>query len=213
MTSKANLRRIVLVSVSAILFMLVLGFVHSLTKEIISSNILSSKKEKLLKLIPKSYYNGDVFIKSLSVPETHLRSLGLDNGSDYHVVKNNGIPVALIIPAVGEGYSGDIKILVSIDMAGNIIEVRVTSHKETLGLGDKIEITKSPWISQFSGRSLSNTTDVEWGLIPDGGTFDSFTGATITPRAVVRQVFATLNFSKTILDRGYDSIKKMEGIN
>ena len=213
MTSKANLRRIVLVSVSAILFMLVLGFVHSLTKEIISSNILSSKKEKLLKLIPKSYYNGDVFIKSLSVPETHLRSLGLDNGSNYHVVKNNGIPVALIIPAVGEGYSGDIKILVSIDMVGNIIEVRVTSHKETLGLGDKIEITKSPWISQFSGRSLSNTSDVEWGLIPDGGTFDSFTGATITPRAVVRQVFATLNFSKTILDRGYDSLKKMEGIN
>ena len=98
----------------------------------------------------------------------------------------------------------------ALDMAGNIIEVRVTSHKETPGLGDKIEITKSPWISQFSGRSLSNTTDVEWGLIPDGGAFDSFTGATITPRAVVRQVFATLNFSKTILDRGYDSLKKME---
>ena len=202
-----------LVSVSAILFMLVLGFVHSLTKEIISSNILSSKKEKLLKLIPRSYYDGDVFIESLSVPETHLRSLGLNNGSDYHVVKNNGIPVALIIPAIGEGYSGDIKILVSIDMAGNIIEVRVTSHKETPGLGDKIEITKSPWISQFSGRSLSNTTDVEWGLIPDGGTFDSFTGATITLRAVVRQVFATLNFSDVILNKGYDSLKKVEGIN
>ena len=213
MTSKTNLRRIVLVSVSAILFMLVLGFVHSLTKEIISSNILSSKKEKLLKLIPRSYYDGDVFIESLSVPETHLRSLGLNNGSDYHVVKNNGIPVALIIPAIGEGYSGDIKILVSIDMAGNIIEVRVTSHKETPGLGDKIEITKSPWISQFSGRSLSNTTDVEWGLIPDGGTFDSFTGATITPRAVVRQVFATLNFSDVILNKGNDSLKKMEVIN
>ena len=213
MTSKTNLRRIMLISVSTILFMLILCFVHSFTKEIISSNILLSKKEKLLKLIPKSYYNGDVFVESLSVPETHLRSLGLDNGSDYHVVKNNGIPVALIIPAVGEGYSGDIKILVSIDMAGNIIEVRVTSHQETPGLGDKIEITKSPWISQFSGRSLSNTTDVEWGLIPDGGAFDSFTGATITPRSVVRQVFATLNFSKTILDRGYDSLKKMEGIN
>ena len=208
MTSKTNLRRIMLISVSTILFMLVLCFVHSFTKEIISSNILLSKKEKLLKLIPKSYYNGDVFVESLSVPETHLRSLGLNNGSDYHVVTNNSIPVAFIIPAVGEGYSGDIKILVSIDMAGNIIEVRVTSHQETPGLGDKIEITRSPWISQFSGRSLSNTTDVEWALIPDGGAFDSFTGATITPRAVVRQVFATLNFSKTILDRGYDSPKK-----
>ena len=208
MTSKTNLRRIMLISVSTILFMLVLCFVHSFTKEIISSNILLSKKEKLLKLIPKSYYNGDVFVESLSVPETHLRSLGLNNGSDYHVVTNNSIPVAFIIPAVAEGYSGDIKILVSIDMAGNIIEVRVTSHQETPGLGDKIEITKSHWISQFSGRSLSNTTDVEWGLVPDGGAFDSFTGATITPRTVVRQVFATLNFSKTILDRGYDSPKK-----
>ena len=213
MTSKASLRRIMFISVPAILLMLVLGFVHSSTKEIISSNIISSKKEKLLKLIPKGYHNEDVFIESLSVPETHLRSLGLNNGSDYYVVKNYGIPVAVIIPAVGEGYSGDINILVSINMAGNIIDVRVTSHQETPGLGDKIEITKSHWISQFSGRSLSNTTDVEWGLVPDGGAFDSFTGATITLRAVVRQVFATLNFSDVILNKGNDSLKKMEVIN
>ena len=82
MTSKASLRRIMFISVPAILLMLVLGFVHSSTKEIISSNILSSKKEKLLKLVPKGYHDGDVFIESLSVPATPLRSLGLNNGSD-----------------------------------------------------------------------------------------------------------------------------------
>ena len=213
MISQACQRSIVVISVTTALLMLVLVLVHSLTREIIDSNTLSSKKEKLLELIPKRYRTGDIHIESLSVPKAHWTSLGLENSINYHVVNNFGIPVAVIIPAIGKGYSGNIKILVSIDMRGSIIFVRVTSHQETPGLGDQIEITKSQWISQFSGRSLSNTTEADWGVISDGGAFDSFTGATITPRTVVRQVFAALNFGYTILNRGHDSLKKVEGMN
>lgn len=77
---------------------------------------------------------------------------------------------------------------------------RVTRHYETPGLGDKIELRLSDWITHFSGKSLRSDNDKSWAVKKDGGMFDQFTSATITPRAVVNAVKRTAGFLKKNLN-------------
>jgi electron transport complex protein RnfG len=91
-----------------------------------------------------------------------------------------------------DGYSGNIKLLVGVYYDGRVAGVRAVSHKETPGLGDYIETGRSDWILGFNGRSLVSPSPGDWRVKPDGGVFDAFTGATITPRAVVRAVYKSL---------------------
>ncbi|MDR9825523.1 RnfABCDGE type electron transport complex subunit G [Vibrio sp. FNV 38] len=88
------------------------------------------------------------------------------------------------------GYSGNIRFIVGVTFDGVITNVRVISHTETPGLGDKIELAKSDWVTNFNQRSLANTAI--WKVKKDGGEFEQFSGATITPRAVVKGVHNTL---------------------
>ena len=103
-------------------------------------------------------------------------------------------PVAAIYDTVTlSGYSGAIRLLVGIDTSGTITGVRVLEHRETPGLGDAIDINKSDWITGFDMHSLESLSPQEWRVKKDGGNFDQFTGATITPRAVVNTVFTVLD--------------------
>ena len=90
--------------------------------------------------------------------------------------------------------SGKINLIIGINRDGSLAGVRVLSHNETPGLGDKVDLKKSQWILGFNGKSLQNPTENLWTVKKDGGEFDQFTGATITPRAVVQQVRRTLEF-------------------
>jgi len=94
----------------------------------------------------------------------------------------------------GYGYSSDIQVLMAVDTQGTLLGVRVLKHAETPGLGDKIETGKSHWIHGFDGRSLDNPAPARWAVKKDGGEFDQLTGATITPRAVVKAVKEGLLF-------------------
>ena len=100
---------------------------------------------------------------------------------------------AIAIQGRVAGWGGPIDFILATDPAGNILGVRVISHKETPGLADKIEIAKSNWITAFNGHSLN---DRHWAVIKDGGDFDQFTGATITPRAMVRGIHAALELQQ-----------------
>ncbi len=104
----------------------------------------------------------------------------------------NGKPSGVILTTETQGYGGPIELLTGIDANGTITGVRVIKHKETPGLGDAIELSHSPWIHSFDGKSLQNLTEQQWHVKKDGGQFDAFTGATITPRAVVKGVHETL---------------------
>jgi len=84
--------------------------------------------------------------------------------------------------------------MMSVDMEGRLLGARVIKHAETPGLGDKIEIAKAKWILDFNGKSLSDPPPEKWGVKKDGGVFDQFAGATITPRAVVKAVKSGLEF-------------------
>ncbi|WP_346797912.1 electron transport complex subunit RsxG [Halomonas sp. Bachu 37] len=104
---------------------------------------------------------------------------------------------ALILPVVShQGYSGEIHLLVGFDGQRRITGVRVTRHQETPGLGDKIERRKSEWITAFEGMTLDSLPPSAWAVSKDGGDFDSFSGATITPRAVVEAVHRTLRYAE-----------------
>nr|WP_113865201.1 electron transport complex subunit RsxG [Brenneria salicis]NMN91735.1 electron transport complex protein RnfG [Brenneria salicis ATCC 15712 = DSM 30166]RBP65793.1 electron transport complex protein RnfG [Brenneria salicis ATCC 15712 = DSM 30166]RLM31832.1 electron transporter RnfG [Brenneria salicis ATCC 15712 = DSM 30166] len=103
-----------------------------------------------------------------------------------------GRPSGVVMFGGEKGYSGIISLLIGIDANGELTGVRVISHTETPGLGDKIEVNRSDWITGFNGKSLQNTSEKQWHVKKDGGDFDAFTGATITPRAVVKGVHRTL---------------------
>lgn len=109
--------------------------------------------------------------------------------------RSGGEPVAVILEFhAADGYNGKIGLLLGINADGTVAGVRVTSHKETPGLGDDIEIEKSDWIRGFRGKSLGDPPRSDWAVKRDGGSFDQFTGATITPRAVVDAVRRALVF-------------------
>jgi electron transport complex protein RnfG len=101
-------------------------------------------------------------------------------------------PVLVFAITAPDGYNGEIGMLVAVTPQGTVAGVRVVSHRETPGLGDAIDRAKSNWIEQFVGTSLSDPR--KWAVKKDGGTFDSLTGATVTPRAVVRAVHRVLDF-------------------
>lgn len=92
------------------------------------------------------------------------------------------------------GYGGELIVLIGVDAKGTLLGARVIRHKETPGLGDKIELAKSPWIRDFEGKSLESPPPEKWAVKKDGGVFDQFAGATITPRAVVKAVKQGMSF-------------------
>ena len=102
---------------------------------------------------------------------------------------------AVLLPVIApDGYTGAIQLLVGVLPDGRICGVRTLQHRETPGLGDKVELRKSPWILDFGGHSLENPGSAGWAVRKDGGVFDQFTGATITPRAVVAAIARALRF-------------------
>ena len=116
-----------------------------------------------------------------------------------------GEPVAAIFRSIApDGYSGKIHLLVGVYIDGSLAGVRVVKHAETPGLGDAVEIRKSSWIEDFAGKSLTNPSQDRWRVKRDGGDFDQFTGATITPRAVVAAVRNTLLYYQQNTDMIFD---------
>lgn len=176
----------------------VLAVTFQSTKTKIAAEERKAAQRALLEIIPAEEHDNDLLADTWPIPTALLPKLGLMSASDIHIARSNGQPVAVIIPTTThDGYSGDIKMIVGIHINGNIAGVRTLAHKETPGLGDKIDIKKSPWILSFNGKSLTQPTIDSWKVKKDGGVFDQFTGATITPRATVRQIKKALVFFQT----------------
>ncbi len=166
------------------------SFTYQNTAEQIAENERQALLDKLYKLIPADSINNDIVNDTVTVSDP-LR-LGAENSLVY-LGRNDGNPVAAVFVTIApEGYSGVIILLVAVNIDGTLGGVRIVSHKETPGLGDKIEEQKSNWILQFAGKSLTNPQLSSWKVKRDGGYFDQFTGATITPRTVVKAVKNTL---------------------
>ena len=122
--------------------------------------------------------------------------LATDAGKPLTVYRSRkaGTVNGAVFQTSARGYAGDIVVLIGVDASGTLLGARVIKHQETPGLGDKIEIAKAKWIEDFKGKSLAEPSPEKWGVKKDGGVFDQFAGATITPRAVVKAVKRGLEF-------------------
>ena len=161
------------------------------TRDAIVVQERAARAKALLEIVPRKRHDNNMLDNSFDVDDHDL--LGLDAASPLFVASRNGEAVAFIIPSVApDGYSGAITLFTGVNTDGSVAGVRVISHNETPGLGDKVDLKKSAWILSFNGTSLREPKPEQWGVKRDGGAFDQFTGATITPRAVTRSVYQTL---------------------
>jgi electron transport complex protein RnfG len=178
-----------------VLFALVTAGAVSVTKlmtaERIADNRAQAEARLLLELAPREEgyeLNLDQPIILPAAPE-----LGHRDAFPAHLAYRDGQPALLLLPVIApDGYTGNIELLVALQLNGKVQGVRVIHHLETPGLGDKIEEKKSDWIHSFKGRSLENPKPKNWTVKKEGGEFDQFTGATITPKAVVHAVKRSL---------------------
>jgi electron transport complex protein RnfG len=165
------------------------------TQEKIIASEQAALRRSIEAVLPASSYNNPILKDTLQVTDPTL--LGTKEPVIIYRARQDGQPVAVILtPVAPDGYNGAIKLLVGIGYDGNLTGVRVISHHETPGLGDKVEVGKSNWILDFSGHSLRNPAQSKWKVKRDGGTFDQFTGATITPRAIVNAIRNSLKYFK-----------------
>lgn len=165
------------------------------TQNRIASAERAAQQKALFEVLPENTHDNDLLNDVIPVPQKNWAQLGLLSEGKIHRARQQGSITALIVPATAhDGYSGDIDMIVGVNRDGTIAGVRILRHKETPGLGDKIELKKHQWILNFSGKQLGVPIVEEWKVKKDGGAFDQFAGATITPRAVVRQVKQVLEF-------------------
>ena len=198
-----NRRDILLSGLFLWLFAVVGTTLVALTEFSSSDAIAENEKRVLLRnlhaLLPPERFDNDIATDTIQVAAATL--LGTEAQSTVYRARLGGEPVAAVFNSIApNGYNGRIHLLVGIYVDGSIAGVRVVKHAETPGLGDAIEIRKSPWITAFDGRSLDDPRAEGWGVRRDGGEFDQFTGATITPRAVVAAVRNTLLYYRNNTD-------------
>lgn len=175
------------------------GLSHEGTREQIARNERDALLAQLRALVPVEQIDNDMLAEVLEISAPD--ALGAPTTRVYRA-RRAGAPVAVVLsPVVSQGYSGAIRLIVAVRFDGALAGVRVLSHRETPGLGDKIEVERSDWIHGFAGRSLGDPPASGWKVKRDGGVFDQFAGATITPRAVVRGVRQALAYVGDHRDR------------
>jgi electron transport complex protein RnfG len=184
---------------SAILFLFALigtalmAYTFRHTHPIIEKSAQAEKLALINQVLPKRLYDNDLLAAYRELPADDL--LGTRKPSGMWLATKDGQAAGVVLEAVApEGYSGDIDLLIGISSDGVVTGVRVVRHKETPGLGDYIQLSKSPWILQFAGKSYDPDFDSRWRVKKDGGEFDSRAGATITPRAIVKAVREALKY-------------------
>ncbi|MDN3638852.1 electron transport complex subunit RsxG [Simiduia curdlanivorans] len=181
----------------AILTAAALATVNQLTLEPIAKAEQAAAQKALLEILPATTHDNDLLNDTLAIKVQWQKQLHTDANATIYRARMNEQINAVIIPTVApDGYSGKIKMIVGINKDHSIAGVRVIKHTETPGLGDKVELKKSNWILSFNQKSLSRPMPEKWQVKKDGGEFDQFTGATITPRAAVKQIKKTLAFAQ-----------------
>ena len=188
--TRGPLRHILLSAVLLGLFGMVgtalVAAIHALTAERIAANILAVRMRSLHEVLPPDRHDNDLLADRLVIRDPEW--FGKYPATVYRA-RRAGRPVAAVFEVTTpEGYGGPIRLLVGVDMAGRITGVRVLEHHETPGLGDAVDIERSDWVLGFNGRALGDPPAERFAVKRDGGVFDQFTGATITPRAVVKAV-------------------------
>lgn len=187
-----------ILAVFAIVCTAIVGVVNELTKDRIKTQEQLQLLNTLHSIIEPARYNNDITQDCVTFTSpllTHSKQGEIPHTA--YIARHNDEPIAIAITnSAPDGYNGKIEMIIAINMDESISGVRVLKHQETPGLGDKVELRKSEWITSFNDKKLLSEQDNRWAVVKDGGMFDQFTGATITPRAVVKTVRKTLLYFK-----------------
>lgn len=193
MLKQAISKNSILLALFAIAVAALIAFIESSTREKRAESLRKVKSMALEQVIPATQRDNillDDYIETDDAVYLKLKAPG-----KIHIAKKQGIVTGFIIPTrAPDGYAGSIMSIVGVDTKGKILGVRILQHQETPGLGDKVDTKKSDWVFSFNGKSLDITPANAWAVKKDKGEFDQFTGATITPRAVVKSIHNALVF-------------------
>ncbi len=162
------------------------------TKDQIAENIRAAQSRALFEIFPADI-DPHLFDHTIELAADEL-NLEEEAVNGYQVIDGETVKGVILPVRSEEGYSGNIDLMVGINADSSIAGVRIISHKETPGLGDKIDRAKSLWVDSFIGKIRQGSDDSRWAVKKDGGQFDQFTGATITPRAVVGAIGTAITY-------------------
>ncbi len=186
-----------LLSIFSVVTAFVLATTYNLTREQIQKVQREVEIKTLAELMSSVHYDNDLLASTLTLSVETQNLLNTQSGSAYYATLGNKFQAIVLSTTAPDGYNGNINMLIGIDTQGNITGLRITAHKETPGLGDKVSLKKSPWVLGFNNKGFNNLPAEMWAVKKDGGVFDAFTGATITPRAVVKRTKQTLELFHT----------------
>ncbi|WP_029934268.1 electron transport complex subunit RsxG [Thiomicrospira pelophila] len=192
-----------LLSLFVVISVALLIAINAFTQPKIEQAEQASLIQLLNQVMPASRYDNNLLEDTKTVTEPDY--LGSTEPMTIYRARLNGEPAGLVVETVApNGYNGNIRLIVGVFADGRVAGVRVVSHRETPGLGDKIELRKDDWILSFNGKELTEDNVNRWAVKRDRGEFDQFTGATITPRAVVGAVKLTLDYVNRHQEELYD---------
>lgn len=200
-------RNTLALSVFAVMTVGLVALTHVNTRDPIKRAQQAALENSLYQLIPKASHNNNMLEDIVWVKHPLLAT---QKEEKAYLARVSGSPYAAVLQVTApEGYGGKIQLLVGVYYDGTLAGVRVVPpHNETPGLGDGIELKKSQWILGFNGKSLNNPNSDGWQVKKDGGEFDQFTGATITPRAVVKAVYNALKYFAQNKDYLFSQVAK-----
>lgn len=169
-------------------FGLVLAVTDQVTVDDIAARALEDRTNSLSQVIPDDLHDNSLVADTLEMQNDHGKTITV------YRARQAGKITGVAYEIFGTGYAGEMKLMLGVDATGRVLGVRVLAHKETPGLGDKIEVKKGDWILRFTGLLLGDPPPERWKVKKDGGEFDQFAGATITPRGVVGAIRGGLDY-------------------
>lgn len=191
MSDTTIVRSGVTLAVIAAICTALVALTYQSTEQRIAANEIAWLERSLQPALSGLFYDSGVIESRIILPPPHDLP-GTDAAMIYRVYAQREPVAALFVVTARDGYSGPIRILVGIETSGKVTGVHVLEHRETPGLGDRVESGKSDWVKQFNGRSLVDPAQAGWQIKGDGGQFDQLTGASVTPRAIIKAIKETL---------------------
>jgi len=210
----ANLpwRRAALFALLVALVVGALGTLYEVNRERIERNAEAWLARRIAAVLPQGSFDNDPLHDRIAVTSPDL--LGTSQPVPVYRARLHGQPAAVVmLPYAPDGYGGPIRLLVAIDFRGTVLVVQVLEHNETAGLGDAFAVAGATWLDSFAGRSLplSATGPAAWKVRKDGGEFDQFTGATVTPRAIVKAVQRALEYYRANRNTLFSPSQEQQG--
>ena len=185
------IKNTILPTVITLISGLLLGLAYEVTKDPIAQSEENAKREAWQAVFPDadlgSFEETDV---DSAVADQVISDLGIDATIDEVCTVDGGDTGYVITATDGEGYGGDIQVVVGITADGTVSGISFLSISETAGLGMNAQN------ESFYGQYVGVQTD-HFYVSKDGGEgepIDAISGATITTRAVTGAVNAALGY-------------------